>query len=236
MRLRVATYNIHRCVGVDGKMDVGRVAAVIQELGADVVALQEVESRPSRSELNQAEVLARRLGMELAEGPLMLEDGGHYGNAVLSLCPLTIMRRRRFPRSGHEPRGFLHVVAQTKSGVAWHVLATHLSLGPVVRGAQLTSIAHELSFAPAPAVMMGDLNEWRGWTRGLGNLRRVATLLSTQPSFPSRYPVLRLDRIALRGARALAPGKAHRTRLSRVASDHLPIVAELEVTSRMEPS
>src|SRR5262249_20267593 len=126
MKMRVATYNVHSCIGVDGRMDVGRVAGVLAELDADVVGLQEGDSRASRGRGNQGEELARRLAMELAEGPLLVEDAGHFGNALLSRYPITVMRRRRFARTGREPRGFLHAVVRAEADTVWHVLATHL--------------------------------------------------------------------------------------------------------------
>ena len=235
MRLRVATYNIHRCLGTDGRMDVGRVAAVLEEVDADVLGLQEVESRPGRSAVNQAEELAQRLGMQLAEGPLLLAAQGHFGNAVLSRLPLKVIRRRRFARHGREPRGFVHGVVTTPAGQGWHVIVTHLGLGPAARGEQLRALAREFSFVAPPAVLMGDLNEWRAWTRSLAAVRRVATMLPSPPSFPSRYPLLRLDRIALRGAQPLVPCRVHQSALSRVASDHLPVIADLGLDGATEP-
>jgi endonuclease/exonuclease/phosphatase family metal-dependent hydrolase len=225
--LKVATYNVHRCVGTDGREDAGRVAAVLAELGADVVALQEVESRPSRTALRQGEELARRLGLELLEGPLLFEGAGQYGNAVLSRFPLTPLRRHRFPRAGREARGFLHAELLDGDGQAWHVIATHLDLAPRARSAQLGILAAELPLAPFPALLMGDLNEWRRWTRALGLLGRSGRLLPARPSFPSRYPVLALDRIVARGARVEEGPVVHRTALSRQASDHLPVWARL---------
>lgn len=225
--MKVATYNIHRCLGTDGREDVGRIAAVIAELGADVIGLQEAEARPSRSGLNQAEALARRLGLELLEGPLLFEGTGHYGNALLSRFPLRLLRRVRFPRLGLEPRGFLHAEALAQDGQVWHLLATHLDLGPRARSAQLHQLAAELAMAPHPALVMGDLNEWRLWTRPLAALRGAGRLLPPRPSFPSRCPVLALDRIAVRGARVEEGPVAHRTALSRQASDHLPVWARL---------
>ena len=226
--LKVATYNVHRCVSPDGREDVGRVAAVLEELGADLIALQEAEARPSRTRGgNQAEALARRLGLGLVEGPLLLEPGGHYGNALLSRLPLRLLRRHRFLRASREARGFVHAELAAPDGRVWHVIATHLDLGPRARSAQIGTLAGELATTPHPALLMGDLNEWRAWTRALAALRGAGRLLPPRPSFPSRYPVLALDRIAVRGARALEGPVVHRTPLSRRASDHLPVWAVL---------
>lgn len=226
MTLTVATYNIHRSIGTDGREDVGRIAAVIEELDADILAIQEAEARPSRTGGNQAEELARRLNMELIEGPLLFEGNGHYGNALLSRLPLQPLRRHRFPRMGREARGFIHAEGLVE-GQPWHVIATHLDLSGRARSAQLNQLAGELMHAPYPSLLMGDLNEWRKWTRALASLRSVGTLLPPLPSFPSRYPVFPLDRIIVRGARVLDGPSVHRTALSRRASDHLPVRARL---------
>jgi endonuclease/exonuclease/phosphatase family metal-dependent hydrolase len=227
-RLRVATYNVHACIGTDGQRDIGRVAAVLAELDADIVGLQEVDSRPSRSALAQAPELARRLRMELVEGPLLLEGEGHYGNALLSRWPLRSLRREALPRIVGEPRGFIHAAIEHPTGVEWHVLVTHLSLGMWSRRRQLAAVLHELSTRmPAPAMLLADLNEWNGWARGLSRLRRTVTLLPAPASFPSRRPMLRLDRIALYGCRPTLPAWTHRTALSIQASDHLPVLAEI---------
>ena len=170
MSLKVATYNIHRCIGTDGREDVGRVAAVLQEIDAQVVGLQEAEARPSRTSRNQAQELARRLNFELIEGPLLIEGHGHYGNALLSRLPVRLLRRSRFGRIGLQARGFLHVEVADPDGPVWHVIATHLDLGPRARSAQLRVLARELGLVPHPALIMGDLNEWRGWTRALACL------------------------------------------------------------------
>jgi endonuclease/exonuclease/phosphatase family metal-dependent hydrolase len=233
MSLKVATYNIHRCIGTDGREDVGRVAAVLQEIDAHVVGLQEAEARPSRTSRNQAQELARRLNLELIEGPLLIEGHGHYGNALLSRLPVRLLRRNRFGRIGLEARGFLHVEVADPDGPVWHVIATHLDLGPRARSAQLRVLARELALAPHPALIMGDLNEWRGWTRALATLRGAGRLLPARPSFPSRLPLLALDRIAVRGARVETGPIVHRTELSRRASDHLPVWAKLKLSSRL---
>jgi endonuclease/exonuclease/phosphatase family metal-dependent hydrolase len=228
--LKVATYNVHRCVGTDGREDVGRVAAVLAELDADLVALQEVESRPSRTRLRQGEDLARRTGRELLEGPLLFEGAGQYGNAILSRFPLAALRRHRFPRAGREARGFMRAELADGDGRAWHVIATHLDLAPRARSGQLGILAAELLLAPFPAVLMGDLNEWRRWTRALNLLGRSGRLLPPRPSFPSRLPVLALDRIVARGAAVEEGPVVHRTELSRQASDHLPVWARLRAS------
>ena len=134
--LKVATYNVHRCVGTDGREDAGRVAAVLAELDADVVVLQEVESRPSRTRLRQGEDLARRTGRELLEGPLLFEGAGQYGNAILSRFPLAALRRHRFPRAGREARGFMRAELVDGDGLplAPAGLSTRPDRGPGCRG------------------------------------------------------------------------------------------------------
>lgn len=194
---------------------------------ADVIGLQEVDSRPSRSAAPQAVELARRLDCDLVEGPLLREGDGHYGNALLTRWPARALRRELLPLWRGEPRGFIHAVTQVPGGGEWHVLVTHLSVGTVSRRRQLVTIAGELAATPAPAVLLADLNEWNGWARGLAGLGRAATLLPSPPSFPSRRPMLRLDRIAGRGCVALRDAWVHRSALAALASDHLPILAEL---------
>lgn len=174
----------------------------------------------------QAPELARRLGMELAEGPLLIEGDGHYGNALLSRWPLRVERRERLPQWTGEPRGFIHAAVVDPTGLEWHLLVSHLSLGPLSRRRQLAVLARELAMITEPAVLLADLNEWLG-ARRLAVLGRVATLLPSPPTFPSGRPFLRLDRMALRGCRAVEPPVVHLTPTSRVASDHLPLKARL---------
>jgi len=212
---------------MDGRRDIGRVAEVLAELQADIIGLQEVDSRPSRSALPQAVELARRLGCELVEGPLLLEGDGHYGNALLSRWPVRALRREALPYRRGEPRGFIHAATTAPGGTEWHVFVSHLSLGTLSRRHQLATIAAEMAAAPAPAVLLADLNEWNGWARGLLGLGRAATLLRSPASFPSRRPMLRLDRIAVRGCVISRDAWVHRSPLAAVASDHLPVLAEL---------
>ena len=201
---------------------------MLAEIDADIIGLQEVDSRPSRSAAAQAPELARRLGMQMVEGPLLVEGDGHYGNAVLSRWPLAIRRRERLPHWIGEPRGFLHAVATPPGGIVWQVIVTHLSLGPVTRGRQFAAIARDLdSAASEPTVLLADLNEWNGWAVGLGQLRRASIVLDGPPTYPAGRPLLRLDRIALRACAVQAGPHAHISALARIASDHLPLWAEI---------
>lgn len=194
---------------------------------ADIVGLQEVDSRPSRSAAAQAVELARRLSCELVEGPLLREGDGHYGNALLTRWPVQPLRQELLPLWRGEPRGFIHAATQVPGIGEWHVLVTHLSVGNVSRRRQLVAMAGELAATPPPAVLLADLNEWNGWARGLAGLGRAATLLRSPPSFPSRRPMLRLDRIAVRSCIASREAWVHRSALAALASDHLPVLAEL---------
>jgi endonuclease/exonuclease/phosphatase family metal-dependent hydrolase len=239
--MRVATYNVHGCVGLDRRRKPERIAEVIASLEADVIGLQEVEGRRSRSKIDQAEHLAAKLGLNLVEGPLLLEGKGAYGNAILTPHKVLAVERRIFERPGSQTRGLLDVQLDV-SGVGpafadgfgpLRVLVTHLEVRDHrVRSQQMREIKHLIDDGPpGPTVLMGDLNEWWHRRLALRALDRSVPFLHSPATFPARLPLLRLDRIAVKGLKSTDhDNRAHRveTRLTRIASDHLPLVAELE--------
>jgi endonuclease/exonuclease/phosphatase family metal-dependent hydrolase len=122
--IRVATYNIHAAIGTDRRRNLERVAAVIEEIGTDVIGLQEVESRASRGGADQAMKLAAMLGMACVEGPMMHEGPGWYGNAILSRLPILDEQRLRFADHSGEPRGAVGVVVEDPQGRSWRLINT----------------------------------------------------------------------------------------------------------------
>jgi endonuclease/exonuclease/phosphatase family metal-dependent hydrolase len=227
-RLRIASYNIHACRGRDGRQDVARVAAVLGEIDADVIGLQEVESRHGRSTIDQAEALGEALGMACIEGPLLLADRGWYGNALLTRCPVRAVRRVEFADYGREARGAIIADLAGLDGTGWRVLTTHLDLHVVKRRRQFDVLLDEILPATTlPTVVIGDFNEWWPFSRGLGALRRHAVLPFSPATFPSRCPLLALDRMAFSACHLRGRLRRHITPLSRIASDHLPIWADV---------
>jgi endonuclease/exonuclease/phosphatase family metal-dependent hydrolase len=226
--LRIASYNIHACVGLDRRQDVGRIAAVLREIDADVIGLQEVESRHGRSEADQAEALAAALDMRCIEGPLLHGERGWYGNALLSRRPIRAVRRVLFESCGREARGAIVADLDGIGGARWRVLTTHLDLRSGRRRRQFEHVLDEILPAHVtPTVVIGDFNEWWPFNRGLELLRSHAELPEVAPTFPSRWPFLTLDRMALSACRTRGPLRRHVTPLSKIASDHLPIFADV---------
>ena len=226
-RLRVASYNVHGCRGRDGRRDVARIVRVLRQIDADVIGLQEVESRHGRSEVDQAERLAGALGMACVEGPLLRAERGWYGNALLSRLEVASVRRVLFDVSGREARGALVCDLLGNAG-AWRVMTTHLDLRSRHRRRQFEALLDELvPHRGRPTVLMGDFNEWWPFSRALAALRRHAELPPAPPTFPSCLPILRLDRIAHFACRLQGEVRCHVTPLSRHASDHLPVFADL---------
>lgn len=228
--MRVASYNIHACRGWDGRQDVGRIAAILREIDADVIGLQEIESRRARSSVDQAMELGARLGMDCVEGPLMLEGPGWYGNAVLSRWPTQAARRVRFEHHGREARGAVVCDVAAPDGVSWRIINTHLDLRSRMRRRQFEPLLRDLTVGtPQPTVLLGDFNEWWPYSTNLSVLRRHMRLPFAPATFPSRIPLLCLDRIALLGCRLNDRIHRHDTPRTRLASDHLPIWADVAV-------
>jgi len=226
-RVRVATYNVHSGVGLDRRFRPERIVDVIDELHADVVALQEVLS-PVRGFDVHAH-FRETTGFHLVVMTTMQLAGGTFGNAVLSRWPIVALVEHGLTVGNREPRGAIDATIGRDSGEL-RVIATHLGLRAAERSEQLSRLIELVKAMPdMPTVLAGDFNMTRGRSR---ELRAHAAHLGKHnalATFPSIAPVLPLDRIfALHGA-SIVDVAVHRSRRARVASDHLPLVATVEL-------
>jgi endonuclease/exonuclease/phosphatase family metal-dependent hydrolase len=234
--LRVATYNIHRAVGADGRKDLERVARVVAALDADVVGLQEVDSNMrTAGAVDQLQFLARNTGMTPIAGAAWAREYGDYGNGLLTRCPVVGVRRHDVSVASHEPRSLLEVRLETRLGPL-RVVNTHFGTRNSERRRQ-----HELlvslirSVNGGPLVVMGDFNEWSPLS---GTTRTLDRLLGRAPrvrSFPSRLPLFSLDRVWARSPCRVTGMRAVRDGMARVASDHLPVVASVRPARSRAP-
>jgi endonuclease/exonuclease/phosphatase family metal-dependent hydrolase len=231
--LTVASYNIHSCVGTDGRDDPARVAAVLREIDADIVGLQEVEARPSlASESMQMAYLADKLGLHAVAGPTILRHDGHYGNALLTRCPIVDVRHLDLTVYRREPRAAIDAELDV-GGTIVRVIATHLGLLPGERRTQARRLLAQLDeqSRAAATVLCGDINEWFAIGRPLRWLHARLGKAAAIPTFPSIFPVFALDRLWVRPRARLQTVAAHATATARAASDHLPIVARIAIPS-----
>lgn len=217
----VATYNVHRCIGTDGRCDPDRVCAVLGEIAADLVGLQEVASGAG----GQLEYIAKQTGLSAVAGPLLPFGDHHLGNALLARYPLGEPRVVALDVDGREPRAAIDVDVRVDED-DWRVLVTHFGLRGRERREQAVRLLSAIEARPATrrTLVLGDVNEWM---RGGRSLRRLRAAFGghSVPSFPSQWPVLALDQVLVQPAGALGKVWAHRSPLSRVASDHVPVVA-----------
>lgn len=228
MVLRIATYNIHRCVGCDGVEAPERIAAVLQDISADVTALQEVAFDPSGPK-NILANLARSMDAQAIAGPTLLEKKGRYGNAILSRLVPERVDRLDISVPGREPRGVLAVTLRL-NGSSIRIVATHLGLRPRERRYQIRRLLPLLDDPQADVtILLGDFNEWLLWGRPLRWINRRFGSLPAPATFPSRRPLLALDRIWVDPADRLISLHHHRHVSTAVASDHLPLVAQVAV-------
>lgn len=234
-RLRVATYNVHRCRGLDRLVRPARIAAVLQAIGADVIALQEVIGAGPRDP-GQAEELGARLGYGWVMAPTRLLRRHLFGNVILSRFPIVQHVQHDLTWRTCEPRGCHRADIALPGGPTVHVYNVHLGTALRERRYQAARLASILSdrHVRGPKIVAGDFNEW---TRGLATtlLSRMfegvdhAAHLRRRRTYPGFLPLLHLDHIYYRGRLEVVSVEQPRTRLALVASDHLPLVAEFAI-------
>jgi endonuclease/exonuclease/phosphatase family metal-dependent hydrolase len=226
--LRIASYNLHGCVGRDGQRDAERIADVIAETNCDTVGLQEVFG---------LDTLRRRLNLTAVAGPHHMWHDRHVGNALLTRRRVLAVRNHDYSWPGHEPRTALDVDLEV-DGETVRVIVTHLGLKPAERRFQVRRLLSLLKDTPPyeRVVVLGDINEWLPLGRPLRWLNALLGRSPAERSFPSRWPLFALDRVWVRPRHALLAFGAHRSPLAVQASDHLPvkaIIATHELPRRM---
>lgn len=223
----LASFNIHGGIGGDHHFVPKRIAGVLGELDAGVFALQEVESRATGFDM--LAYLQGETRLQAIAGPTLLRASGDYGNGLLTRYPIVAVRRIDLSVRGREPRGALDVELDC-DGRLLRIVATHLGLRPAERREQVRRLLQVLeNDRPAVTVLMGDLNEWFLWGRPLRWLHAHFEETRALATFPARLPLFALDRIWVKPRHLLRRVAVHASPLARIASDHLPVIAELRV-------
>lgn len=225
--LRVASYNMHKAVGLDRRRDPERVMTVLHEIGADIIALQEADRRFGARESALPPQMIEAAGYVPVPIALRPHSIGWHGNALLVRRGIGITGAANILLPTLEPRGAIRADLSV-DGQLWRIVAMHLDLSGLRRRHQVRSIMAHLAAADGdpPTVLMGDLNEWSPSGGCLGDFAPMR-VLSPGRSFHSRRPVAQLDRIIVSHDVTVSATGVHRSPLSVRASDHLPVWAEL---------
>jgi endonuclease/exonuclease/phosphatase family metal-dependent hydrolase len=240
---RIMTYNVHRCVGKDKKLDVSRVAEVIAKFDPDIVALQELDvGRARTNNVDQAHEIAEQLKMVSHFHPAFNVEEELYGDAILTKLPERLIQAAPLPgydRWSHvvEPRGALWLAVDVGGGIEVNVINTHLGLIPHEQQIQAQALAGkgwvEHPLFQGPAILIGDFNAtaasnvYKCLTRRLKDARSLAPL-PKQPTttYPAGLPVLRIDHVFVSDQIRIDGLFAPYEKITRVASDHLPLICD----------
>ncbi|MCA1658686.1 MAG: endonuclease/exonuclease/phosphatase family protein [Verrucomicrobiaceae bacterium] len=239
--LRVVTYNVRACRGMDDRRSEARIAEVIAELSADIVGLQELDlSRTRSGGVDQAGLIAKQLGWHYYFHPAMRTGDEHYGDAVLSRYRLTLRRACDLPGPApfycRENRIAISVDVESPLGPV-HIINTHFGLGRSERLQQAELLNTEwLGENPkeTPLVLLGDFNSLPGsrphrvLSQHLQDVRKLVEPARSFRTFPTSFPSFAVDHIFISAALHPLSLEVHRSPLARLASDHYPLVCELE--------
>lgn len=244
-RLTLMTYNVHSCVGKNGKASPSSIAEVIAYYNPDIVALQELDIGLIRSgRTDQAQMIAKDLEMDFHFHPSLTIEKGQYGNAILSRHSMRLIKAGELPtlpgRNTLEKRGALWVEVMY-DGHKIQIINTHLGLNRKERSAQLNTLLGQQWLqhpgCQAPITFCGDLNAsplskvYRRLRAYLHDTQDHVDRKRPQKTWPSGFPIVRLDYIFtstdIKAISVFAP----RTPLTRTVSDHLPLIAELHIST-----
>ncbi len=243
---RLLTYNVHRCVGVDRRLDVGRISDVIAEHEPDVVCLQELDVGRARTDfVDQAGEIAARLSMSVHFHAAMRVEAEQYGDAILTHRPERLIQSGPLPSvrgiPGLEPRGALWVAIDF-DGVEVNIVNTHLGLVPREQRLQAAALCGKDWLAHAdchgPTILTGDFNAtsltrpYQAFTARLKDAQRLLGLRPSVKTFPSSFPAIRIDHFFV--SPEITPTRIHApfSPLARMASDHLPLVMDFSISRR----
>ena len=241
--MRLVTYNVHRCVGVDKRLDVERIVGVIAELEPDIVCLQELDvGRARTGGVDQARAIAGRLSMAVRFHAAMRVEAEEYGDAILTGHPETLVHVGALPTvrgvPGLEPRGALWVRVNIE-GVDINVLTTHLGLVPREQRLQAAALVGKDWLGhpdcKGPTLLAGDFNAtsitrpYQTLARNHADCQRQLGLRPTIKTFPSGFPAIRIDHVFVSPEIRITGVHAPFSPLSRMASDHLPLVVDFEI-------
>ena len=229
--MRIVTYNIHKARGMDGRTSVKRIAHVLANLNADIIALQEVFAFCDSDE-GQVEALASELGLKAAFGCTRHRGGRPYGNAILSRWPILESRDMDISWQYRERRGCIRADLKTPRG-ALHVFNIHMGTSYFERRHQVRSLLSSKQLhedVSGPRVLVGDFNEWiKGLTTRMLSEQfeslNLALHVRKRRSYPGLLPLMHLDHMYFERPLQVEKAELVRTRLSKIASDHLPLAA-----------
>lgn len=234
--VRIATYNIHKGRGIDGRVRVERILTVLRDIDADIIALQEVVVNPHGRTIqsNQARFLAEELGHSYHFAETRLHRLGWFGNMTLSRWPIESAHQIDLSVAGRRPRGALRTDIRVDR-MLLHVFNVHLGTAMRERHAQAKLIDERLLKVldiSGHRVVLGDFNDWNHGLvtqtlRQAFNLTDLAQHLPRTRAYPAILPLLHLDHIYLDHHLKIEKARFHRTRRSLIASDHLPLVVDV---------
>ncbi len=232
MRLTFASYNIHKAVGLDGRRDPERIIAVLREMHADVIALQECDRRFGERESVLPKALLEETPWRAAPVARRPRSLGWHGNALLVRKDIEIAHAEPLHLPMLEPRGAVRADLVVE-GRRLRVLGMHLDLSGLLRRDQIRAVLKHCRGCETdcPTVLMGDFNQWGRRSGALREFARGWQVLATGKSFPSRQPLAPLDRIVHSPEWTAHHVGVHHSALAAVASDHLPIRATLTLTA-----
>lgn len=240
---RLLTYNVHRCLGVDKKLDVARIADVIAEQSPDIVCLQELDVRRARTgHVDQCAHLAERLAMAFHFNPALSVESELYGDALLTPWPETLVRKGALPTvrgiPGLEPRGAVWAAVQI-DGARLNVINTHLGLVPREQRLQAAALVGKdwlgAPEAVGPTILCGDFNAtsitrpYQTLVRRLDDAQRRLGLKPSLKTFPSTFAAIRIDHVFVSPEIRVTGVSVPNSPLARAASDHLPLVVDFEI-------